>query len=74
MIHLLLQDKGKQIKKVGIENKKDVDFYVLKGILEEVLDFLGYTNRYSLVVDENKLPVELHPGQSAVISVIFFIY
>lgn len=54
---------------LGIENKKDVDFYVLKGILEEVLDFLGYTNRYSLVVDENKLPEELHPGQSAVISV-----
>ena len=54
---------------LGIENKKQVDFYILKGIMEEVLDYLGYAGRYSLVVDENKIPAELHPGQSAVISV-----
>ena len=54
---------------LGIENKKLVNFYVIKGIAEEILDYLGYTGRYSFVVDENKMPEDLHPGQSAVISV-----
>ena len=44
--------------------KKDtVDFYTIKGILEEVLEHLGFGENYSLVVDD--IPVELHPGQSA---------
>lgn len=45
-------------------NKTKVDFYIVKGILEELLDFLGYRNRYSLVVNEN-IPKEFHPGASA---------
>ena len=49
-------------------NKKTVDFYIVKGIAEEILDYLGYNNRYSFVVKEN-IPAELHPGQSALISV-----
>lgn len=52
----------------GIDNKKQVDFYIIKGIAEELLDFLGYGGRYSFVVKEN-MPKELHPGQSAFISV-----
>lgn len=52
----------------GIDNKKEVDFYIIKGIAEELLDFLGYEGRYSFVVEEN-MPEELHPGQSALISV-----
>lgn len=48
-------------------NKKPVDFYVIKGIVEELLHFLGYDNRYSFVVD--MLPSYLHPGQSAHINV-----
>lgn len=52
----------------GINNKKQVDFYVIKGIAEELFDFLGYGGRYSFVVKDN-MPKELHPGQSAVISV-----
>ena len=51
-----------------IGNEKQVDFYVIKGILEELLDYLGYAGRYSLVVKE-ELPKELHPYQSAQISV-----
>ncbi len=54
---------------LGIENKKKVNFYVIKGIIEELLDYLGYNGRYSLVADESKLPEELHPGQSALINV-----
>lgn len=54
---------------LGIENKKQVDFYVIKGIAEELLDYLGYTGRYSFIVNEEKMPNELHPGQAAQISV-----
>ena len=50
-------------------NKKPVNFYMIKGVAEEILDYLGYGNRYSFVQDEAKLPKEMHPGQSAVISV-----
>lgn len=53
---------------VGME-KRRVDFYVIKGVAEEILDYLGYNGRYSFVKDLNKLPNEMHPGQSAVISV-----
>ena len=54
---------------LGIENKKQVNFYVIKGIVEELLDYLGYAGRYSFVVNEEKIPDELHPGQTAQISV-----
>ena len=52
----------------GINNRKKVDFYIIKGIAEEILDFLGYAGRYSFVIKEN-MPEQLHPGQSAMISV-----
>ena len=53
---------------LGINNKKNVDFYIIKGIVEELLDYLGYENRYSFIQDEN-IPKEFHPGQTAKISV-----
>jgi len=53
---------------LGIENKKQVNFYVIKGVVEELLEYLGYTGRYSFVANEEKMPAELHPGQSAEIS------
>ena len=53
---------------VGIEKRK-VDFFIIKGIAEEVLDYLGYAGRYSFVKDAEKIPDEMHPGQSAIISV-----
>jgi len=53
---------------LGIGNKAKVDFYIIKGIAEEILDYLGYNGRYSFVTDRT-LPKELHPGQSACISV-----
>ena len=52
----------------GINTRKQVDFYIIKGIAEELLYFLGYEGRYSFVVNEN-LPAELHPGESAFITV-----
>lgn len=54
---------------IGVDNKKQVDFYIIKGIVEELLEYLGYGARYSFVIKENQMPEELHPGQSALISV-----
>ncbi len=51
----------------GIGNTKNVDFYIAKGIVEEILDYLGYNGRYSFIKGE--FPNELHGGQSAIISV-----
>ena len=51
----------------GLEEVK-VDFYVLKGVVEEILEFLGYANRYSFITDK-KLPKDMHPGKTALISV-----
>ena len=53
---------------LGIDNKKTVDFYVIKGIVEEFLDYLGYENRYSFVLPKNEIK-EFHPGQVADINV-----
>jgi len=47
---------------LGLKETK-VNFYTIKGVVEELLDYLGYKNRYSFVV--NDLPKEMHPGQSA---------
>lgn len=46
---------------LGINVK--VDFFVLKGIVENLLDYLGFKNRYSFV-QTNDLP-EMHPNMSA---------
>ena len=53
---------------LGIDNKKNVDFYVIKGVAEEILDYLGYANRYSFV-QPKEIPSQMHPGQTADISV-----
>ncbi len=53
----------------GFKNTMNTDFYVIKGVTEELLDYLGYYGRYSFVQDKEKMPKELHPGQSALINV-----
>ena len=53
---------------LGIDNKKNVDFYIIKGVAEEVLDYLGYGNRYSFVLPKENVK-EFHPGQVAEINV-----
>ena len=64
--HLSLAALMTGVYTVGLE-KKVVDFYVMKGVMEEVLDYLGFAGRYSLVVSD--IPAELHPGQAATIMV-----
>ena len=48
-------------------NKEYHNFYTVKGIVEELLEYLGYQNRYSFVVKE--FPEEMHPTKSAYIVV-----
>ena len=52
---------------LGLNNTKNVDFYTIKGVAEEVLDYLGYAGRYSFM--KKDMPKEMHPGQSAIINV-----
>lgn len=40
------------------------DFYLLKGMVSNLLDYLGFKNRYTFVKEENP---DLHPGMSAAI-------
>ena len=51
----------------SLGSKKMVDFYILKGVIEELLHALGYENRYRFVTGE--YPLEFHPYQSAYIEV-----
>lgn len=39
-----------------------VDFYIIKGVVENLLDFMGYNNRYSFVRSDCS---DLHPGVQA---------
>ena len=52
--------------KVGLE-KKEVNFYVMKGVMEELLAYLGFEGRYELKAED--IPNELHPGQAGSIYV-----
>lgn len=51
----------------NIEKEITVDFYVVKGIIEELLDYLGYKERYNFISDSALK--ELHPYQSALINI-----
>ena len=53
---------------IGVGNQSNVDFYIIKGIVEELLDYLGYANRYSFLIPK-EIPSEFHPGQVAEINV-----
>ena len=53
---------------LGLGQEKVFDFYVVKGIAEEILNYLGYENRYSFIRKDD-MPAEFHPGQTAYISV-----
>ena len=52
---------------LGLNQTKKVDFYIIKGLIEELLHSLGYENRYRFV--KGDFPDEFHPGQSAYIEV-----
>lgn len=53
---------GNYIENSFSNNSIKTDFYTIKGILENLLDYLGFKNIYSYVLSENE---SLHPGISA---------
>ena len=55
--------KGNYITNSWNQTSVKVDFYLVKGIVENILDYLGFKNRFSFEVDKNIS--ELHPGISA---------
>ncbi|MFI3307732.1 MAG: phenylalanine--tRNA ligase subunit beta [Mycoplasmatota bacterium] len=46
----------------NVQGSKEVDFYTIKGIVENILDYFGFKNRYSFKKDSIN---DLHPGISA---------
>ena len=46
----------------GWNTNINIDFYTVKGIIENILDYMGYKNRYSFTLSTCK---DLHPGISA---------
>jgi phenylalanyl-tRNA synthetase beta chain len=53
---------GNYIENSFSNNNIKVDFYTIKGILENILDYLGLKNRYSYTLSTQE---SLHPGISA---------
>ena len=58
--------KGNYLTNDWHNNSMSVDFYLIKGVVENLLDYLGYKNRYSFVKAKIN---DLHPGISAKILV-----
>lgn len=54
--------KGNYIINKWQNNKIKTDFYVIKGLIENLLDYAGFKNRYEFQVDS--IP-NMHPGMSA---------
>ena len=52
--------RGKYITNTWNSNTYEMDFYFIKGIVENLLSFLGLDNRYTLQLSD-KLPKEIHP-------------
>ena len=54
--------KGSYLSNDWQNVKVSCDFYTLKGIIENLLDYLGFKNRYSFV---KTIAPEMHPGMTA---------
>ncbi len=60
--------QGKYVNTTWMNKNINVDFYVIKGILENLLNYLGLNNRYTFSVTDN-IPSDMHPYRSAEIIV-----
>ena len=58
--------KGNYLTNEWLGNTVKVDFYLLKGIVENILNYFGFKNRYELAI--SNIP-DMHPGMSAEILV-----
>ena len=51
----------------GVNNKINADYYYIKGIIENILDYLGYNKRYDFTIEQTIK--NMHPYQTASIIV-----
>ncbi len=51
---------GKYLSNSWNNNCYEMDFYFIKGIIENILNYVGLEGRYSFILS-NKLPKEIHP-------------
>ena len=51
---------GNYISNSWNKNNIQIDYYLVKGLVENILDYLGLTNRYTFKLSDN-LPKEIHP-------------
>ena len=51
---------GKYLSNTWNNLEYKIDFYFMKGVVENLLEFLGLNNRYTLSLSD-KLPTEIHP-------------
>ncbi len=65
-VKLSILMKGNYITNDWMNNRIKIDFYLIKGIIENVLNYLGFKNRYSF---EKDIINNLHNGISASILV-----
>jgi len=54
--------KGNYLTNDWLHTTTKIDFYILKGIITNLLDYLGFKNRYTIV--KTQAP-EMHPGMTA---------
>lgn len=64
--YLTILLSGKQLENLWQNINTKTDFYLTKGILENILNYTGLNNRYSLSEDNLK---DMHPGRSASIKI-----
>ncbi len=57
--------EGDYIVNSWLNTKVKCDFYLIKGIIENLLDYLGFQNRYEF---EKEVLPDMHPGMSALIK------
>lgn len=57
--------KGNYIINPWNGNRVETDFYLVKGIVENLLNYLGFKNRYSFIKCDSS---DMHPGISAYIT------
>lgn len=51
---------GNYVSNLWNKHHIEIDYYLVKGLVENILDYLGLTNRYTFKLSDN-LPKEIHP-------------
>ncbi len=66
--HLAFGISGEYLNNTWNSLSYKVDFYLMKGIVENLLNYLGYNNRYTLSLSDS-LPKEIHPKINSEITI-----